>query len=375
MPTMGINDNTNVISEVVMGTNTKTHSEPINTMGRIISTVDVSTEDVTVDVSSKVVTGTNTTTDVEPKNMIGRNISSVKVSSALPGFHVNNTNVPMTGKNDNTYILIEVVTGTNTTTHEKPINLIGGNISTMDVSSEDVTTDVSGKVVTGTNTTNQIELNVNVCDNIDITRTMDINDISSAVLDTEPYIDITKGNNQAITLTNLCKAVIQSIQIVPSLKDCCHLSMSRREPTFNINTKSGSEHTNIDHSYCLGYKHNSNRKSHDADDLVLDSIGIMDNPLFSNTTDSAEDTNVVIESMVADIPVCVDDTSHNHQTDLFAALEDDQTQLMHTSDDSFSSVKYDPTGTELILPLKKRKLILRNPEKTVTELWKQNVLS
>ena len=57
------------------------------------------------------------------------------------------------------------------------------------------------------------------------------------------------------------------------------------------------------------------------------------------------------------------------------ALEDDQTQLMDTSDDSFSSVNYDPRGTELILPLKKRKLILRNPEKTVTELWKQDVLS
>ena len=156
-------------------------------------------------------TGTNTTTDVEPKTVIGRNISSVEVSSALPGFHVNNTNVPMTGKNGNTYILIEVVTGTNTTTHEKPINLIGGNISTMDVSREDVTMDVSGKVVTGTNTMNQIELNINVCDNIDITCTMDINDISSAVPDTEPYIDITKGDNQAITLTHLCKAVIQSI--------------------------------------------------------------------------------------------------------------------------------------------------------------------
>ena len=191
---MGINDNTNVISEVVMGTDTKTHSEPINTMGRIISTVDVSTEDVTADVSSKVVTGTNTKTDVEPTNMIGRNILSVEVSSALPGFHVNNTNVPMTGKNDKTYIPIEVVTGTNTMTHEKPINPIGGNISTVDVSSKDVTMDLSGKVVTATNTTNQIELNdvphtniasVNVCDNIDIIRTMDINDISSAVLDTE----------------------------------------------------------------------------------------------------------------------------------------------------------------------------------------------
>ena len=52
VPTMGINNNTNVISEVVIGTNTNTHSEPINMMGIIISTVDVSTEDVTVDVSS-----------------------------------------------------------------------------------------------------------------------------------------------------------------------------------------------------------------------------------------------------------------------------------------------------------------------------------
>ena len=334
-----------------------------------------------MNVISEVVTGTNTMIQVEPTNVIGTNITTVDVSSVLPGSCENNTIELMMGKNDNTHIPIEVVTGTN---NEEPINVIGRNTLTVDVSNDDVTVDISSKVVAGTNIITQIELtdvphsniaSVNGSDKLDITSTMNIDSTSSTITDTEPDIDTTNGVNQTITLTNHSIAVIQSTHIVPSLKDCCHSSMSCHEPALNIDTTLDIEHANIDHSYGFGHKHDSNRKSCNPDDLALDPNGIPDNPLFINTTDSAGDINVVIDSMAADIPVCMDDTSHIHQTDLFAALEDDQTQLMDTSDDSVSAVKYDPTGTELTLPLKKRKPILRNPEKTVAELWKQDALS
>ena len=80
-------------------------------------------------------------------------------------------------------------------------------------------------------------------------------------------------------------------------------------------------------------------------------------------------------SMAAEVPVCVSDTLYNDQVDLSVTSNDDQTLQLDTSDESLSPMKYDPTGTELILPLKKRKQIVQNPEKTVTKLWKYDALS
>ena len=308
---------------VMMSTNTDNNEELTNATGTIMSSVNVSHNDVTIDATVNIVMGTNTLLLEEPTNMISNNITE------------NST---------------EVVSGTNIEAYQEISVLIGGNIPTVNVMSEDMPMETSPKCKSG-----------NVNENIDTSSSSNINALSSAVPKNELEIVTTKDDSQPITLTKLFKAVVQSINIVPSLKDCCHLSMSCHKSAFNLNTRSSNSHINIDHSYDFGYKHRPNEKSRNSDDAISDLIGLMDGPLMNNTMDSVEDINVVIDSMAVEVPVCVNNTLYNDQTDLSATSNDDQTHPLEMSDESLSPVKYDPIGTELILPLKKRKPIVQNP--------------
>ena len=54
---------------------------------------------------------------------------------------------------------------------------------------------------------------------------------------------------------------------------------------------------------------------------------------------------------------------------------DAETLSLDSSQEMIDTPKYDPTGTTLILPLKKHKPVIPDPEKAVCEIWMNNALS
>ena len=291
--------------------------------------------DVNIDDIEITVMGVSTDHLEEPKNRIGKN--TPKMST-------------------------DVVTSRNTEVCHVTSLPIRGNTSTVGTTGEDVFMRASHEC----NTENGNE---------HINNDMNQNSATSVVRVSEAEVSTTKDKFKALFLTKLCKTLVQSINIVPSLKDCCHLSMSGQTTASLINTKLSNIHTTNDHSCGFGYKQCPIEKSCKYDVAESDFMGTIESPQIDNIMDSADNISIVIDSMAEDVPVCLSDILYTKQVDLHVTSNDDQMPQLDTSDDSLPPVRYDPTGTELILPPKKRKPIVQNLENNVTELWKNDALT
>ena len=193
--------------------------------------------------------------------------------------------------------------------------------------------------------------------------------------------------------------MIRSTKTVCSLKTLCTLLILCHKLSFKcFNTQNIRK--NEDHTYdkCVTLGQNSITTSQENSENIalMDSL---DKMLVNNKNQiNIYDTDIVIDSMNADIPLCAEDTDVNiyilNPDDLQGVVipntspphidpttltKTDSSNLCNSSlDSSFDGtekLKYDPTGTQLILPLKKRKPVVIDPEQTVLEIWRKDALS
>ena len=201
----------------------------------------------------------------------------------------------------------------------------------------------------------------NESDHID--KDINQNSNTSVVCISEAEVSTTKDEFQPLLLTKLCKTVVQAINIVPSLKNCCRLSMSGHTRASLINTRLSNIHRTNDHSYGSGYKQCPTEKSCMYDVTESDLMGTINSPQIDNIMDSADNISIVIDSIAEDVPVCANNILYTNQVDLPVTSNDDPVPQLDTSNDSLPPVKYDPTGTELILPPKKGNILCKTQKK------------
>ena len=117
--------------------------------------------------------------------------------------------------------------------------------------------------------------------------------------------------------------------------------------------------------------------------------------------DGEDGNSVIIDSMSAGVQNCVDEPLVVPQINTFheqtlnttpmqkeyqtlksrmvdtdePSMGGEETELLDTSKGSIAPPKYNPTGTHVVLPQKRGKPILTNPEKTITEIWKKDAIS
>ena len=231
-------------------------------------------------------------------------------------------------------------------------------------------------------------------------------------------------------LTEQCNYVIRSIMSILSLKSLCMLSIVQHKLVTNdINTQNYGYHDDHTYDSCvtLGQSNIANNQDHHESIMHVENL---DSMLSNNTHQSSnDDTNIVIDSMIADIPLCTENTNMinyrwnpDNLPDVLLPLMNDNTPMstentadsisrwnqdttdgmvtpkttppninpvipidmeglspensfLDTSLDGSDKLSYDPTGTQLILPLKKHKPVVANPEQTVLEIWRKDALS
>ena len=209
-------------------------------------------------------------------------------------------------------------------------------------------------------------------------------------------------------LTDLCNYAIRSTKSTHSLKTLCKLSIIYHKlGTECVNTQNPGK--NDDHSYdsCVSLGQNSISINQERDENII-LVDSLDQMLVDTTQQmNSSDTDIVIDSMNADIPLGTEDTYGNtnrlnpdnlhgvalpsidgntpsvieRSSDSTYSLDHDDPQGMVIPDtptpniksttptkteasnlvnssldssfDEADKLSYDPTGTQLILPLKK----------------------
>ena len=233
----------------------------------------------------------------------------------------------------------------------------------------------------------------------------DANKFPTAVELTRSDVDLEYGNNISINvessllvvtgsnikavpkLTELSKCVVYSMRIVQPLKALCILSLSHHKIPINMGvyqtTRAVGDHT-YDHNVILRKKNTDLHSTHEKTENTDTLIHILDVMEKSDITTNNE-TDVVIDSMAADIPICDQDINSSEDTLNLNVQEEVIMPNMTSQEKDFSNYpdsessnadnlsldssynstmlpKYDSSGTQLILPLKKRKPILKSPE-------------
>ena len=212
----------------------------------------------------------------------------------------------------------------------------------------------------------------------------------------------TNCESQCPTLVSICKTILSCARLVLTLADHCRSMVNKHKAEAIIadslnNTSSMTG--NDDHSYGCGNSYSSKLYLRTPRHHSLDTNSYTCSPPVVSDNDAGDGNSVVIDSMSTEVLNCMDEPIDIQQSNSLSELsldtdsmqieqqiiesclnasvklsmEGKETEQLDTSDDSIVPPKYNPTGTHLVQ--KKRKPILLNPEKTVTEMWKKDALS
>ena len=218
-----------------------------------------------------------------------------------------------------------------------------------------------------------------------------------------PQASKTKNMLQVPKLTEISKATLLSSVTVHPLKALCvlvihHLNLPRNWVYTQNSTQNGDNNYNLSASVqkltnVSGIKENG----------LIENLEQMLSPNVNTQDVTSTDLDIVIDSMATDVPVyaenvnsviptqnpivlsevIIPDTSYPQKYGIAHAIctvptesvnTDAETLSLDSSHEMIDTPKYDPTGTTLILPLKKHKPVIPDPEKAVCEIWKNSAL-